>query len=108
MARSTGSLEAIPHATEATRNTALPANMQAPATEAVGKGAGRKEGAGEGKTVGVDDPGQAGDAQSNVSSDGRHRDHDRGHIEHYQEGAQAKSERRSGPNAVARTVPPDV
>ena len=32
------------------------------ATEAVGKGAGRKEGASEGKTIGVDDPGQAGDA----------------------------------------------
>ncbi len=59
----------------------------APATEAVGKGAGRKEGAGEGKTIGVDDPGQAGNAQSNVFRDGGHRDHDRRHIEQYQESA---------------------
>jgi hypothetical protein len=62
--------------------------------EAVGKGARRKEGAGEGKTIGVDDPGQAGNAQSNVFRDGGHRHHDRRHIEQYQEGAQAKSERR--------------
>ena len=59
----------------------------APAAEAVGKGAGRKEGAGEGKTIGVDDPGQAGDAQSNVFRDGGHGDHDRRHIEQYQESA---------------------
>ena len=86
-ARSIGSLKAIPHATEATRNTALPANMHASAAEAIGERAGRQEGTGERKTIGVDDPGQARDIQPDVLRDGGHGDDDRRHIEQDQEGA---------------------
>ncbi len=59
----------------------------APAAEAIGERAGRQEGSGERKAIGVNDPCQARDIQPNVLRDGGHGDDDRRHIEQDQEGA---------------------